>query len=192
MLRSTSVLLALVVVLGSAAPAEAQYIDDRRGLWLGLGVGAGALKVKCEFCSTSRVLGPSGFVQIGGTPTRKTLAGVEIAAWRGTAPDTTREYVNATAFLKYYFSVSLPLFVKGGLGIGRFAEETAQGDAYSSSGFSFVLGAGYDIRIAGRFWGAPYFNLVLAPSQEGTRNRIALSSDISQNMWQFGVRVSYH
>jgi hypothetical protein len=120
------------------------------------------------------------------------LAGVEITAWRGATPDTTREYVNATAFLQYYFSVRYPLFVKGGLGIGRFAEETAQGDVYSSSGFSIVLGAGYDIRIARRFWGAPYANLALAPSQEGTRNRIALSTDISQNLWQFGIRVSYH
>ena len=192
MLRSTTVGVTLAVALGVAAPAEAQHIDDRRGFWIGLGVGAALTKVNCDFCGTDRTLGPSGFVQLGGTPSRKTLAGVEVTYWRGSDPDTTREYVSATAIVKYYFSIEYPVFVKGGGGIGRYAEETSTGDAVSSSGFSFVVGTGYDLRMTARIWAAPYVNYVIAPAQEGTRNRIALSTDISQNLWQFGVRLSYH
>lgn len=191
MLRIISASLVLAVFVLKATPAEAQHIDDRRGLWFAIGLGAAATKVKCTFCSDKATWGPSGYIQLGGTPSRNTLAGVEITAWRGTKADTTQEYINGTAFLMFYPVLDYPFFLKGAFGVGRFAEVTAS-DEMSSNGFSIVLGTGYDFRITDRLWTAPYVNLIIAPSQEGTRNRIGLTTDISQTMLQLGAKLSYH
>ena len=190
--RVALVLPFLALVLGIAAPAEAQHIDDRRGFWIGVGAGVASARVKCSFCSSDRKLGPSGYIQMGGTPSRHTLVGVEVSYWRVSPPDTTQEYANATAFIIIYPKLDLPFFFKGGFGLGRFAEEDGVGDVLSSTGFSLVLGTGYDFRIAGSFWGAPFVNLILAPSQEGSRNRLGLTSDISQNLLQLGFKVGWH
>jgi len=141
-----------------------------------------ATKVKCSFCSDKATWGPSGYIQLGGTPSRHTLAGVEITAWRGTRADTTQEYVSGTAFIMLYPILDYPFFLKGGFGIGRFAEA---GAGVRSDGFSIVLGTGYDIRITDRLWTAPYVNLIIAPSQDGTqRGTGGLTGDISQTMLQ--------
>ncbi|UCD23293.1 MAG: hypothetical protein JSW51_09570 [Gemmatimonadota bacterium] len=191
MLRMMSASIVLAILLLNAAPAEAQHIDDRRGLWGSLGVGAASTSVSCSFCGDKAIWGPSGYVQIGGTPTRNTLAGVEVAYWRGTRADTTQEYVNGTAFIMLYPVLDYPFFLKGGFGVGRFAEE-AGADKLSSNGFSIVFGTGYDLRITDRLWTAPFISLIIAPSQEGTRNRVGLTTDISQTIWQFGAKISYH
>ena len=151
-----------------------------------------ATKVKCSFCSDRAIWGPSGYIQLGGTPSRHTLAGVEIIAWRGTRADTTQEYVNGTAFLMLYPVLDYPFFLKGAFGIGRFAEH-AGANELSSNGFSIVLGTGYDFRITDRLWTAPYVNLIIAPSQDGTqRGTGSLTGDISQTILQLGAKLSYH
>ena len=160
-------------------------------MWVSGGLGAAATKVKCSFCSDKATWGPSGYIQLGGTPSRNTLAGVEITAWRGTKTDTIQGYVNGTAFLMFYPALDYPFFFKGGFGIGRFTEQ-AGSDKLSSNGFSIVLGAGYDFRITDRLWTAPYVNLIIAPSQDGTRRGIPLTADISQTMLQLGAKLSYH
>ncbi len=191
MLRFTSASLLLATALCLATPASAQYIDDRRGIWFGVGLGALSTKINCSFCSEDRKLGPSGTVMIGGTPSARTLAGVEVSYWRATDPDTTREYAAATAFLMYYLSTQTPLFLKGEFGIGRYAEVSGT-DNLSANGFSLKFGLGYDFRIAGRFWTAPYFNFGWAPDQKGTRNKLGIASDFSLNMLEAGIRVSWH
>jgi hypothetical protein len=190
MLRLIPASIVLAVLILKATPAEAQHIDDRRGLWVSIGLGAADTKVKCSFCSDKATWGPSGYIQLGGTPSRHTLAGVEITAWRGTRADTTQEYVSGTAFIMLYPVLDYPFFLKGGFGIGRFAEA---GAGVRSNGFSIVLGTGYDFRITDRLWTAPYVNLIIAPSQDGTqRGTGSLTGDISQTILQLGAKLSYH
>jgi len=189
-LVSASIVLAVLVL--KASQAEAQHIDDRRGMWVSIGLGAAATKVKCSFCSDKATWGPSGYIKLGGTPSRNTLAGVEIAAWRGTRADTTQEYVNGTAFIMFYPVLRYPFFLKGGFGIGRFAEQ-AGSYMLSSNGFSIVLGTGYNFGITDRLWTAPYVNLIIAPSQDGTRKGTgSLTTGISQTILQLGAKLSYH
>jgi len=191
MLRLTSACLLVATALCAAAPASAQHIDDRRGMWVGIGLGGMSTNINCSFCTDARKLGPAGYAQIGGTPSRHTLAGVEIDYWRVSASDTTREYASAVAFLMYYISLERPLFLKGAFGIGRYAEVSGP-DQLSVHGFSIQLGLGYDIAIANHLWIAPYFNLVWAPNQEGTRNKLGISSDFSLSMLQAGIQLSWH
>jgi hypothetical protein len=191
MLRFTSACLLVATALCIAVPATAQHIDDRRGMWFGIGLGGMLAKINCSFCTDARKLGPAGYVQIGGTPSRLSLAGVEVDYWRQSDSDSTREYASATAFLIYYVSADKPLFLKGAFGIGRYAEVSGL-DELSVHGFSIQLGLGYDISITERLWIAPYFNVVWAPNQEGTRNKLGITSDFSLNMLQAGAQLSWH
>jgi len=161
-------------------------------MWASIGLGAAATKVKCSFCSEKATWGPSGYIQLGGTPTRHTLAGVEISAWRGTRADTTQEYVSGTAFIIFYPVLHYPFFLKGGFGVGRYAE-LAGSYKLSSNGFSIVLGTGHDFRITDRVWTAPYVNLIIAPSQDGTlKGTGSITTGISQTIVQLGAKLSYH
>jgi len=191
MLRLTCACLLVATALCTAVPASAQHIDDRRGMWVGIGLGGMSTKINCSFCTDARKLGPAGYVQIGGTPSSNTLAGVEVDYWRESDSDTTREYASAAAFIMYYVSTDKPLFLKGAFGIGRYAEVSGP-DQLSVHGFSILLGLGYDIRITDRLWTAPYFNFLWAPDQEGTRNKLGIASKFSLSMLQGGVKLSWH
>ncbi len=191
MLRIASACFFVATALCIAVPATGQHIDDRRGIWFALGLAATSTRIDCTFCSGERKLGPSGYVQIGGTPSRRTLAGVEVSYWRMSEPDTTREYAAATAFLLYYLSVERPLFLKGAFGIGRYAEVSGA-DQLSATGFSIQLGAGYNLRVTGQLWMAPFINFAWAPDQKGTRNKIGIISELNLNMFQGGISISWH
>jgi hypothetical protein len=191
MLRLTSACLLVSTALCVATPATAQRIDDRRGIWFAVGFGAMSTEMNCTFCSEDRKLGPSGYAQIGGTPSVKTLAGLEFSYWRATDPDTTREYAAATASLLYFLSPEKSLFLKAGLGVGRYAEVSGP-DQLSTNGFLIQVGLGYDFRLTPHLWTAPYFNYFWAPDHKGTRNRIGITSEFSLNMFQAGIKLSWH
>src|SRR2546426_11837954 len=96
----TARIVALLAAFSCAASAaRAQYPQRRDGFWIGFGLGYGSANLKCDQCvDSSGVGGVTGFVKLGGTPSRNVLIGGGVHAWaqsRGaggnqTAPDSTR------------------------------------------------------------------------------------------------------
>src|SRR5256885_15822935 len=60
----------------TASAARAQYPQRRDGSWIGFGLGYGSANIKCDQCvDSSGVGGVTGFVKLGGTPSRNVLIG---------------------------------------------------------------------------------------------------------------------
>src|SRR3989475_12449019 len=79
----TARILALLAAFSCAASAaRAQYPQRRDGFWIGFGLGYGSADVKCDQCvDSSGVGGVTGFVKLGGTPSRNVLIGGAINVW---------------------------------------------------------------------------------------------------------------
>jgi hypothetical protein len=71
MRRGTAVSLVGLAIMTVTGSVEAQNRQDRRGFWIGFGVGGGSFG--CEDCN--REGGFSGHFKLGGTPSRKLLVG---------------------------------------------------------------------------------------------------------------------
>src|SRR5256885_16199814 len=76
-MHSTPRVIALLAVLSCAASAaRAQYPQRRDGFWIGFGLGYGSANIRCDNCvDSSSVGGITGFVKLGGAPSRQLLLG---------------------------------------------------------------------------------------------------------------------
>ncbi|HEV8400300.1 MAG TPA: hypothetical protein VGQ18_10745 [Gemmatimonadales bacterium] len=139
----------------------AQNPQTREGFWIGFGVGQGNLAWSCDGCTDQDHGGPTGFLRLGGTPSKKVLLGAELNFWSLDfgATEITAGYTAFTAY--WYPSATGGLFLKGGFGGAIYTRKTAASEA-SSPGGALVLGAGYDIRVGQKlsitpmlsFWGS--------------------------------------
>src|SRR5712664_4268998 len=97
-------LIGLLAALScAAAAAQAQYPQRRDGFWIGFGLGYGSSNVTCDNCGTGpRKDGITGFVKLGGTPSRNVLIGGAINGWAhsdGTGNTETMTNVTASVYL---------------------------------------------------------------------------------------------
>src|SRR5256886_7767395 len=106
----------LSVALGcGAAAAPAQYPQAQDGFWLGFGLGYGSAGVICDGCNrASRQDGVTGFVKLGGAPSRSLLIGGAINAWGHSDGNATETMANVTASLYLYPRPRSGFFVTGG------------------------------------------------------------------------------
>src|SRR2546429_7251622 len=76
-MHSTARVIALLAVLScAAAAARAQYPQRRDGFWIGFGLGYGSANITCDNCADSSSVGSiTGFVKLGGAPSRNLLIG---------------------------------------------------------------------------------------------------------------------
>src|SRR2546426_2560131 len=79
----TARIVALLAAFSCAASAaRAQYPQRRDGFWIGFGLGYGSANLKCDQCvDSSGVGGVTGFVKLGGTPSRNVLIGGGVNVW---------------------------------------------------------------------------------------------------------------
>lgn len=184
---------ALVLVLAlTPRSASAQRVDERRGFWLAGAISGSSVGIDCQIddCPNERKTGISGFVQLGGTLSRRTLVGVEVNGWRNSESGARREYIAVMGIGYLYPSADYPFFLKFGIGAGRYGAEVTSD--VSSTGFAVQIGTGYDIAIGRRVWIAPVIQYISAPDQNAKLDRFPVSSDFSLNLIQAGVKVSWH
>src|SRR5256886_6976185 len=104
-MHSTARVIALLAVLSCAASAaRAQYPQRRDGFWIGFGLGYGSANITCDNCADSSSVGSiTGFVKLGGAPSRNLLIGGAINGWWRTNEGMTETIGNVTASV--YLSV---------------------------------------------------------------------------------------
>src|SRR2546426_8008613 len=74
----------LAALCCAAAAARAQYPQRRDGFWIGFGLGYGSANITCDGCGSGpRTDGITGFLKLGGAPSRNVLLGGGI---KGRAP----------------------------------------------------------------------------------------------------------
>src|SRR5437868_15000907 len=92
MSTATRVAVLLAGLCAAASAARAQYPQRRDGFWIGFGLGYASSQVTCDTCRrVSRPGGVTGFVKLGGAPSRNLLIGAALNGWahsHGSAPQT--------------------------------------------------------------------------------------------------------
>src|SRR5207249_11509162 len=91
------VVILLAVLACAAAGARARYPQRRDGFWIGFGLGYGSANIRCDNCvDSSSVGGITGFVKLGGAPSRNLLIGGALNGWSRTNAGLRETIANLT------------------------------------------------------------------------------------------------
>src|SRR2546430_1965928 len=117
MSTATRVAVLLAGLCTAASAARAQYPQRRDGFWIGFGLGYGSSQVTCDSCRrVSRQGGVTGFVKLGGAPSRSLLIGAALNGWAHSDGSATETMANVTASLYLYPPRPTGFFVPRGAG----------------------------------------------------------------------------
>ncbi len=183
-------LAAALAVQPKAALAQTPY----RGMWLGLGVGAGSTLVTCAVCIEDREGGPSGYLRLGGTVSPSVLIGGEGTLWvqNGDEVDKLLGALNGVVLL--YPQPGRGFHVKGGVGVLRF--EISDGpdpeDTARVTSLDVQLGVGYDVPVSPGYSITPFLNFVASSYGSLEQDNDVLASQVNVTLIQFGIGLSTH
>jgi len=153
------VVILLAVLSCAASAARAQYPQRRDGFWIGFGLGYGSANIRCDNCvDSSSVGGITGFVKLGGAPSRNLLIGGAINGWSRTNAGLTETIANVTASVYLYPATRSGFFVTGGVGLSSYHANTFPSS--DGTGLGLTAGAGYDIRVGRDVSLTPVVNFV--------------------------------
>jgi len=185
---------ALVAALSSAASAaQAQYPQRRDGFWIGFGLGYGWANVKCDNCiDSSSVGGVTGFLKLGGTPSRNVLIGGAINVWgHSDGTGNTETMTNVTASVYLYPETKSGFFVTGGLGFSNYYVNSDP--SFDGTGWGFTAGAGYDIRVGRDVSLTPVVNFVYGGVGDVSESGVGtVATGWRQRAIDFGLGVTFH
>src|SRR5438445_13192594 len=103
MSTATRVAVLLAGLCTAASAARAQYPQRRDGFWIGFGLGYGSAGVTCDSCRrVSRQGGVTGFLKLGGAPSRNLLIGAAINGWAHSDGSATERMADVPASLYVY------------------------------------------------------------------------------------------
>lgn len=189
-----AILIVTLFVCGSSF-VEAQSsrrTNARQGLWIGAGLGGGSAGLDCDYCSTERVTGLSGYARLGGTLSRHILVGVETNGWLHSEGGVDASLGFASVVALWYPSKTGALYLKVGLGGMRYREDDGV-DELTATAPSASLGIGYELRVSRNVSLVPYANSLASSAVRVHLNGVALgTADISINLFQFGLGVTFH
>ena len=191
----TAVAHTVTIVLSLfATPAVAQQPPDglvevgesgRRGLWLGLGFGAGGESYDlAPSAGYSNVLyRPTVSFRMGGTVSPHLRLGGEVLSWINDVGPAVESLSSALFIAQLYPFSRSGLYFKGGLGIGRNAVDFDDGYNEGDTGFAALVGAGYELRVGRRFFLNPSIDLV------GHRYDSSSIGDYRERQVNFGLGI---
>jgi hypothetical protein len=170
-LRSTASLLIGIVLLTTPYVASVAQQPPpglveakeggRRGIWFGLGVGAGGESNDVGGPGYSDLFyQPTVSLRVGGTLGSHLRLGGEFLSWFDEQGAATASLSSLLFIAQLYPLSSTGLYFKGGLGLGRNAVSFDFGYDVGDTGFAGLIGAGYELRVSRRFYLNPTVDLV--------------------------------
>lgn len=211
MRNSAKVLTAVgaVVLMLSASEAQAQrrrgLVDisdrhDRHGAWLNFSLGAGSENYRYSnvpggWRRPEDLTKPSFAIAVGGTVNPNFRLGGELNAWVNEYTDVdgygiTETLVGGLLVGQVYPVRDLGLFIKGGLGISRSGSSVAGGLGTGETGFSYLYGAGYEIKLARNFFLTPMVNVMRHRSSSG-QGGVNDDGTLIERVWTIGVGLTF-
>jgi hypothetical protein len=154
-----SVLPGLVLAALAAGSLAAQDAPQRKGFWIGFGLGPG-LNLSHGLDDKS-LWGGNGYLRLGGTTKANLLLGGEAIGWTVDYKDVTLSRGNAHFVVMWYPNVRSGFYLKGGVGGASISRAKTSGNTETRTtkgGFGTGLGMGYELKI-GR-------NLYLVPATD--------------------------
>ena len=156
-----------------------QLRHARKGFWIGLGLGYGSFGFEDL---PEREGGGSGMLKLGGTLSQSLQIGVQSNGWfkSYSEVDGSITFSVLTGIVQFYPVQNGGLYVVGGAGAGVLSA-SAIGYTATESGFGWVFGVGYDLRLGGMFSLTPYVNYFAATI-----------SEVNVNAAQVGLAATFH
>ena len=182
----------LVAALGAmAGTAWAQYPQRHDGFWLGFGLGYGSAGATCDGCNrVSNQGGVTGFLKLGGAPSRSLLIGAAINGWAHSDNSATESMANITASLYLYPQRRSGFFVTGGLGFSSYHIKSTP--SWDGTGWGFTAGAGYDLRVGRDVSLTPVVNYFWGGVGDVTRGGGTVFTGWKQHVLDVGLGVTFH
>ena len=189
-MKSLSRFLVVALMLTSAT-ASAQVAPTRQGFGISFGFGTGSAGASCDFCSSERDNGLSGYLRLGGHLNPSLFLGAETNGWVHSEDGVDQTLGFLTGVAQWYPNVSTGLYLKGGLG---FANYTATDDVDDITGNALAMnfGLGYDFRVGSNFSLTPYANYLISTKGELKVNDVSSNVNMSTNVFQIGLGFTWH
>lgn len=180
MRRRWSQLAVLALVLIGAGRLEAQGRTlERRGFFIGGGLGYGGLDITCGGCDFAREGSVSGFFHLGGAVSPQLLLGAESNGWYKSESGVSVTMATLTFTAIGYPSKTANFFVRGGAGAGVLSADAGVFGSDSETGFGGSLGVGYDLPIGGRTALTPFANYFFGTFSGGGANTMQVGLGIN-------------
>lgn len=211
MRNMTKVVLAVGAMLFTIQASEAQAQrrrglqdlsdrHERHGAWLTFGLGAGSENYRYSkdpsgWGRVDDLTKPSFWLAAGGTVNPHLRLGGEINAWVNEYNDqdgynVTETLVGGLITGQVFPVRDLGLFIKGGLGISRSGSDVAGGIGTGETGFSYLYGAGYEIKLARNFFLVPAVTMMQHRSSSG-QNLPNDAGTLHEKVWTIGIGVTF-
>ncbi len=152
----------LLLTALSVSTISAQDAPQRKGFWLGFGVGAGVNL--SQGLDDKSLWGGNGYLRLGGTPRSNLLLGGEAIGWTVDYKDVTLSRGNVHFVTMWYPNVRSGFYLKGGIGGASIARRKESGNTEtttSKGGFGMGLGTGYEVKIGRNIYLVPSADLLL-------------------------------
>jgi hypothetical protein len=176
-LQARSAVLSLIVLVLVFPPAKSvlqaqqpppglvEVSDaERRGLWFGLGLGAGGESNDVVEGTRSGYSDlfyqPTVSLRAGGTVGAHWRLGGEVLSWINEEGNAVESLSSILFVAQFYPIKKSGLYLKGGLGLGRNAVDFDYGFDVGDTGFAGLVGAGYEVRLGRRIYLNPAVDLV--------------------------------
>jgi len=208
-MRNTKKILASVIAVILLVPASEAVAQHRRGLvdvsrpherhgaWLNFGLGRGSESFRFSNDPSGYsedIAKPSFWLAAGGTVNPNLRLGGEINAWVNEFNDNgehfTQSLVGGLLTAQVFPVRDLGLFVKGGVGISRSGEDISFGTGTGETGFAYLYGAGYELKLGRNFFLTPMISLMKHTSTNGGPDPDNLGT-LHEKVWTFGVGLTF-
>ena len=191
-MRALILITALLAWGGSSA--QAQKPNERKGFWIGFGLGDGSAGADCQtLCTDNRSSGPSGYFRLGGTLSRKVLMGFETNVWGHSSGGIDESMGFGSLVVLWYPSRTGALYLKFGFG-GMTYTENDGANEITATAPSGSLGIGYEFRVGRNMSLVPYLNSLASSAVLTHLNGVPVTTgeDITLNLVQLGLGVTWH
>ncbi len=191
-MHTTRVVALLAAFSCAASGARAQYPQRHDGFWIGFGLGYGWANITCDNCvDSSSVGGITGFVKLGGAPSRHLLVGGAINGWAHSDGAATEALTNVTASLYLYPAARSGFFLTGGVGLSNYHVNSTP--SFNGTGWGFTAGAGYDVRVGRDLSLTPVVNYVYGGVGNVNQSGVGTAATgWKQHVIDFGLGVTFH
>ena len=168
----------------------------RHGFWLAVGLAAGGDSYRFSNLDddySEQLWKPTFSIAAGGTVNPHFRLGGEIKVWADEYFDdveqveVTESLVGALLVGQFYPSRRLGLFLKGGVGVSRSGVDLEFGSGTGESGFSTLLGAGYEARLGRNIFITPFVDLMHHRSSE----RGSVDGTLHERLVSVGVNMTF-
>lgn len=160
---------ALVLVALTAGSLAAQDVPERKGFWIGFGLGAGVNL--SQGLDDKSLWGGNGYIRLGGTPKSNLLLGGEAIGWTVDYKSVTLSRGNVHFVALWYPNVRSGFYLKGGIGGASIARHKESGNTTTTTtkgGFGAGLGTGYELKIGRNIYLVPSADLLIQAFEKET------------------------